>query len=299
MKKLLLTGSSGFLGKNILEILKKNYHVTTLGFTKGEDINTNLSIEIPFIPIIPDIVLHAAGKVHSVPKSNNDKQLLFDINYQGTVNLCKALEKTGFPKSFVFISSVAVYGLDEGENIDESYPLIGSDPYAQSKIQAEKFLSSWCSKNDIKLVILRPSLIAGPNPPGNLGNMIKSIKSGIYFSIKDRNAHKSILMVQDIANLIPLVENKSGIYNVCDSQHPTFNQIEKLISKQLNKKRLISISYNIAKFLAIIGDFLGSDFPYNTNKLKKITRTLTFSNEKAKQELSWKPLNVIEYFKIY
>jgi nucleoside-diphosphate-sugar epimerase len=299
MKKLLLTGSSGFLGKNILEILKKNYHVTTLGFTKGEDINTNLSIEIPFIPIIPDIVLHAAGKVHSVPKSNNDKQLFFDINYQGTVNLCKALEKTGFPKSFVFISSVAVYGLDEGENIDESYPLIGSDPYAQSKIQAEKFLSSWCSKNDIKLVILRPSLIAGPNPPGNLGNMIKSIKSGIYFSIKDRNAHKSILMVQDIANLIPLVENKSGIYNVCDSQHPTFNQIEKLISKQLNKKRLISISYNIAKFLAIIGDFLGSDFPYNTNKLKKITRTLTFSNEKAKQELSWKPLNVIEYFKIY
>lgn len=296
---LLFTGSSGFLGKNILEILKKTYHVTTLGFTKGEDINTNLSIEIPFIPIIPDIVLHAAGKVHSVPKSNNDKQLFFDINYQGTVNLCKALEKTGFPKSFIFISSVAVYGLDEGENIDESYPLIGSDPYAQSKIQAEKFLSSWCSKNDIKLVILRPSLIAGPNPPGNLGNMIKSIKSGIYFSIKDRNAHKSILMVQDIANLIPLVENKSGIYNVCDSQHPTFNQIEKLISKQLNKKRLISISYNIAKFLAIIGDFLGSDFPYNTNKLKKITRTLTFSNEKAKQELSWKPLNVIEYFKIY
>jgi nucleoside-diphosphate-sugar epimerase len=299
MKKLLLTGSSGFLGKNILDKLKNIYNVTTLGLTKDEDILTNLSIEIPFIPIKPEIVLHAAGKVHSISKTDNDKKSFFDINYQGTINLCKALEKSGIPQSFIFISSVAVYGLDEGENIDESFPLIGSDPYAQSKIKAENFLTNWCNENNVKLIILRPSLIAGPNPPGNLGDMIKSIKSGRYFSIKDKRAFKSILMVEDIANLIPLVENKSGIYNVCDSQNLTFNEIEKLISNQLNKKQPISISYSIAKLLAKIGDFLGPGFPYNTNKFKKITQTLTFSNEKAKRELSWKPLNVRENFKIY
>ncbi|NDV47262.1 NAD-dependent epimerase/dehydratase family protein [Paludibacter sp. 221] len=297
MKTLLLTGSNGFLGRNILPLLKKDYNVLTVDINNA-DINSDLSVEIPDIKTPANIVLHTAGKAHSIPKTEKEKQVFFDINYQGTINLCKALENNGLPKSFIFISTVAVYGLDFGKNITEEYPLLGNTPYALSKIQAEKHLTDWCKKHNVELSILRPSLIAGPNPPGNLGDMIKGIKSGRYLSIAGGKAQKSILMIQDIANLIPLLEGKNGIYNICDNEQPSFRQLEKSIAKQLDKKALCNIPYWLAKPIACIGDLFGKKAPINSLKLKKITESLTFSNEKAKKELGWKPLSVLDNFKI-
>ena len=55
------------------------------------------------------MVIHAAGKAHSVPKTAFEKQQFYDINVLGTQNLLAGFEKIGLPKQFVFISSVAVY----------------------------------------------------------------------------------------------------------------------------------------------------------------------------------------------
>jgi GlcNAc-P-P-Und epimerase len=220
------------------------------------------------------------------------------VNYQGTVNLCHAFVKSIVPKAFIYISTVAVYGQDFGENIIEEHPLNGNTPYALSKIQGERFLIEWCRKHEVILSIIRPSLIAGPNPPGNLGAMIHGIKTGKYFSISLGQARKSVLMVQDIATLVPLLAVKGGIYNVCDSEHPSFRDLEKLISSQLGKSPPLSIPYSCAKMLAVIGDLLGKSAPINSLKLDKMTKSITFSNEKAKKELNWEPLNVLENFKI-
>lgn len=298
MKKLLFTGSNGFLGKNILPLLQKNCQVKTLDLHNA-DYCCNLANEIPDINEKFDIVLHAVGKAHSVPTTEEEKKQFFDINYSGTVNLCKSFEKSkNFPDSFIFISTVAVYGCSTGENIDENYPLNGEIPYALSKIQAENFLTDWAKKNSVILSVLRPSLIAGTNPPGNLGAMIDGIKKDKYLSIGKANAQKSILMAHDIANLIPALAEKGGIYNICDSQHPTFRQLENLIVKQLDKSTIITIPFFVAKILAKTGDCFGQKFPINSAKLIKITQSLTFSNEKAKKELNWQPLNVLENFKI-
>ena len=105
-------------------------------------------------------------------------------------------------------------------------------------------------------------------------------------------------MVQDIANLIPLLARKGGIYNVCDSYQPTFRELEALICNQMNKSLPLSIPYWLAKGMALIGDCLGKKAPLNSLKLNKITKSLTFSNEKAMRELGWKPTNVLENFKI-
>lgn len=296
--KLLFTGASGFLGINILELLRQRYLITTVGLTAIDNIQCNIAEEIPELSEKYDIVLHAAGKAHSVPKTEAESKVFFDVNLQGTKHLCAALENTGLPKSFIFISTVAVYGIETGENITEDYPLNGTSPYALSKIQAEQFLKEWCGINNVTLTILRPSLIAGPNPPGNLGAMIKGISTGKYLSIGGGKARKSVLMVQDIANLIPLVADKGGVYNVCDSHHPSFRELEELICKQLNKSSVISVPFYIAKLLAIVGDLLGKYAPINSDKLSKITKSLTFSNEKAKKELAWESIDVIKNFKI-
>ena len=296
--KLIFTGASGFLGNNIRPLLERMYDVTTVGLTQQDNYTVNIAQEIPILHKSYDIVLHAAGKAHSIPKTDAERQAFFDVNLQGTKNLCAALEKVGAPRAFIFISTVAVYGCDYGVNITEEYPLNGTTPYAMSKRLAEEYLQNWCRKHNVVLGIIRPSLIAGPNPPGNLGAMITGICRGRYFSIADGRARKSVLMVQDIANLIPLLARKGGIYNVCDSYQPTFRDLETLICKQMNKSLPLSIPYWLAKGMALIGDCLGKKAPLNSLKLNKITKSLTFSNEKAMRELGWKPTNVLENFKI-
>ena len=298
MKTLLFTGASGFLGSNILPLLCKNYDVDTLALDDKATYNINLVTDEIKLNKRYDIVLHAAGKAHVVPKTDAEIKLFYDINYEGTKKVCKALEKAGTPKSLIFISTVAVYGCDFGENITEEHSLEGQTPYAKSKIMAEEFLIDWCKQNNVILSILRPSLLAGKNAPGNLGAMVNGIKHGRYLSIAGGKARKSVLMVDDIANLIPLVADKGGVYNVCDSNNPTFKDLEMVISSQLNKKMPLSIPLWVAKCLACIGDLLGSKAPINSLKLRKITESLTFSNEKAVRELGWNPMDVVENYKI-
>ena len=295
---LLFTGASGFLGNNIIHLLNGTYNIISVGLSPQDTYLVDIATDIPTFIDAFDVVFHAAGKAHSVPKTEAEKRLFFDVNLQGTKNLCTALERSGIPKAFIFISTVAVYGCDSGENITEEYPLNGTTPYALSKIKAEKYLEEWCAMYNVKLSILRPSLIVGPNPPGNLGAMIHGIKSGKYVSIAGGKAKKSVLMVQDIANLIPLLIEKGGTYNVCDSYQPSFRELELVVCRQLNKKRPLSIPYWFAKTMAIVGDYLGERAPINSLKLRKITHSLTFSNEKAMRELGWKPMNVLKNFRI-
>lgn len=298
MEKLLFTGASGFLGYNIRPLLEKLYDVHTIGLTDDDDIKINMAKEVPPINTHYDVVLHAAGKAHIVPKTEAEKQVFYDVNYQGTVNLCKALEKAGIPKALIFISTVAVYGCEFGDNIDESHPLNGKSPYADSKILAEGYLTKWCHEHQVKLGILRPSLLAGKNAPGNLGAMVDGINKGFYLNIAGGKVKKSILMAEDIARLLPLIEEKGGIYNVCDSYQPSFGEISASVAKQLGKHKPISIPYWIAWCMAKVGDLLGSKAPINTYKLDKMTKSLTFSNEKAKRELGWEPLDVLENYQI-
>ena len=296
MKKLLFTGASGFLGYNIRPILEKSYDVHTIGLTDDDDIKINMAKEVPPINTHYDVVLHAAGKAHTVPKTEAEKQVFYDVNYQGTVNLCKALENAGIPKALIFISTVAVYGCEFGDLIDESHPLNGNTPYADSKIKAEQYLTNWCLDHQVKLSILRPSLLAGKNAPGNLGAMVNGIRKGFYMNIAGGKVVKSVLMAEDIAHLLPLLEEKGGVYNVCDTRQPSFGEISMSVAKQLGKGKPLNIPYWLAWCMAKIGDLLGSKAPINSYKLEKMTKSLTFSNEKARKELGWEPLDVLENY---
>ena len=298
MNKLLFTGGTGFLGKNVMPLLQKDYEVTTCGITPEDMIQANLAVSVPELPKQYDIVLHAAGKAHVVPKTEEEKKLFFDINYQGTVNLCKALERVGVPKALVFISTVAVYGCEYGEMITEEHPLDGDTPYAKSKIMAEEYLTKWCSEHGVTLGILRPSLLAGKNAPGNLGAMVNGVRKGFYMNIEGGKVTKSVLMAEDIARILPLVAEKGGVYNVCDTRQPSFGELSVSVARQLGKSKPISIPYWMAWCMAMVGNLFGSKAPINSYKLEKMTKSLTFSNEKARRELGWEPLDVLENYRI-
>lgn len=296
MSKILLTGATGFLGRIIGQELNR-FEIISIGRSKS-DINCDLSISVPDLPTA-QIVIHSAGKAHVVPKTEQERNEFYRVNVVGTQNLLTALEHSKeLPKAFVFISSVAVYGLEIGSLINEEAPLLASDPYGESKVRAEKLIETWCNRNNVICAILRLPLIAGPNPPGNLKSMISGIARGYYFNIAGANAKKSIVLAIDVAAVIPRVSEIGGIYNLTDSYHPSFKELSIVIAKQLEKAEPSDIPLWLAKIIGRAGDLLGRKAPLNTNKLVKMTADLTFDDSKAFQVLNWLPTSVLKGFKI-
>lgn len=299
--KILLTGASGFLGKAISRhLVLQQAQLLTIGRQSSNHIVCDLSAEIPIINANSiDVVIHAAGKAHVVPKTIAQHQAFFEVNLKGTQNLLTALAQLPqLPKSFVFISSVAVYGKETGTNIAENTPLLAKDSYGLSKIQAEEFVATWCAKNNVICIILRLPLLAGSKPLGNLDAMIKGIQKGYYFNIAGGNAKKSMLLATDVAKVITKVSAIGGIYNLTDGYHPSFNELSNSIAQQLDKPTPLNMPLWLTQLIAKFGDVLGKNAPINSAKLKKITSDLTFDDSKARNAFGWQPTPVLKGFVI-
>jgi len=117
-------------------------------------------------------------------------------------------------------------------------------------------------------------------------------------NIASGKVRKSVLMAVDIARLLPLVEEKGGVYNVCDTYQPTLGELSASMAQQMGRRKPISLPYWTARCLAKLGDLVGDRFPINSYKLERMTNSLTFSNKKARVELGWEPLDVLENYKI-
>lgn len=293
---MLLTGSTGFLGKSIVKELVNNYDFFSLSRTSGDYI-VSLENDIPYFKHKFDLVVHAAGKAHSFPRTVVEKQQFHDINVFGTRNLLKGLEKVGLPNQFIFISSISVYGQESGTKINEEYPLQAKDSYGLSKIDAEILVTNWCKQNNVVCTILRLPLLVGENPPGNLDAMLRAIEKGYYFNIGGGKARKSMVLVQDVAAFIPIVASVGGVYNLTDGFHPSFYELSSAISQNKNKKMPFNLPLIFAKSIGYFGDLLGKKAPINSLKIKKIISNLTFDDTKARDVLNWNPQSVLEYLK--
>ena len=280
----LLTGANGFLGRNIKEAFGKEQPIT-LGLT-GCDINADLSLNVPEFKTSFQKVIHAAGLVHTLPSTDVDAQRFFSVNATGTANLLMGLENLRpLPRFFIFISTVAVYGIEEGENINESVPLNGSTPYALSKIEAENLVSNWGREHGVSTLILRLPLIAGVDPPGNLGSMIKAIKKGYYLRPGNGSARKSMVLASDVAAFLAVCKEHTGIYNLTDGYHPAVRELDDAIARKLNR-RIRQIPEPLLKIVSSAGDYLRF-LPLDTGKLQKLTSSLTFSDQRARNEIGW------------
>ncbi|MBB2149891.1 NAD-dependent epimerase/dehydratase family protein [Pedobacter gandavensis] len=293
---ILLTGASGFFGRIVKE--RFSSEIITLGRDDKSNIICDLSQEVPVVPSV-EIVIHAAGKAHLVPKTAADKEDFFNVNVKGTQHLLSGLEKLiVLPKSIVLISSVSVYGLESGINISEDMPLGAVDPYGKSKIEAEKLVQNWCLKNGVICSILRLPLLVGQNPPGNLGAMIKSIKHNYYFNIAGGTARKSMVLVEDVSDILLTVASIGGVYNLTDGNHPSFINLSEKITHLLGKGQPMNIPFWMAKTMAVFGDLLGRKSPINSKKLKKITADLTFDDSRARAKLGWNPKNAVKHLSL-
>lgn len=296
--KIIVTGLSGFLGRSIIrENLNFKHEVFGIGRSKSNNVVCNLDSEIPLIPNDTDIIIHAAGKAHTVPKTDLQIQEFHVTNYIGTKNLIKGINNSKIKlKQFFYISTVAVYGLDSGVFIDETTPNLGNSPYAISKIKAEKLLISWSKKTETPLLILRVPLLIGKSPKGNFLKLLNSIKAGTHVAIKNLEAKKSMLLVDDLSKFLLSNINTNGIYNLVGPRDYYISEIENALKEKYSRKSLIYIPVWFLKPFAIIGDKF-TKFPINSEVLIKLTSTLTFSDFRARKEINWLSNDVIEYIK--
>jgi nucleoside-diphosphate-sugar epimerase len=282
-------------------LTETGYRVLTLGRTEG-DIRADLAIQQPDLSgHVINLVIHAAGKAHTVPHHAQTSQAFFQVNRDGTRRLLQALEPLKKrPDAFILISTVAVYGCENGENISEEVALNGKTPYAESKIQAEQLVQTWCTQQGVRCCILRLPLVVGAEAPGNLGKLEQAIRRGRYVHIGAGSAQRSMVRADDVAQIIPKAAQIGGIYNLTDGIHPSVRELGDALAGQIGPRTIPTIPIRFAKILARLGDgingMIGRKFPFDSITVKKLTTSLTFSDQLAREKLGWQPRSVLSFF---
>lgn len=289
--KVLITGSKGFLGRYIATAYHtQGWEVISLGKQNHNDLVVDLATEEPALDHLDfKSVVHLAGLAHKVPSLHHAVQPFYDTNLHGTNNLLEALSPiAGQIEHFVFISSVAVYGRETGHMIEESNTLEGRSPYAQSKILAEQQVIHWGLDHDVPTLILRLPFVAGSNPPGEFGRLLRKMKKSDFRIIGAGLAKKSGVLASDIADHLPRWHGKSGIFNLTDGYHATIAEWTNYMKKSSTSPKIKYIKDWQARILSGMGDLIPG-IPYHSRLYYQLTSELTFSDTKARNHLNWNP----------
>lgn len=298
----LVTGGAGFLGSVLVGSLRSmGVNVDVLSRRGGSDILCADLVQGPpdLPPVGYDVVYHAAGKAHVVPRSVDERGEFFSVNVEGTRHLLTSLDRQARrPAALVLVSTVAVYGLEAGDLLNETTALQATDPYGLSKAQAEDLVQEWGDRSGVRISIVRLPLVAGPNVPGNLGAMVAAMRRGRYLGVGDGTARRSVVNASDVARALPAVASAGGIFHLTDGQHPTFAQIEAAIAEALDRPIPHRIPIGVARIIAGAGDLIeratNRRVPLTRRGLTKMTSSLTFDDSRARTRLGWDPTPVLD-----
>lgn len=311
----LLTGASGFLGSRIRAQLQPDHNVITLGRTplnqsliRGCHVTCDLARIVPRLPDEPvDLVVHAAGKAHAVPRNAGERADYERVNVQGTARLLTALERLpDLPRALVHISTVLVYGRTEGHLLDEATPLGARDTYGLSKVRAEAVVREWADRTGVCATILRLPLVVAEQPNGNVAVLTNAIRRGYYVRIGSGGPRRSMVRADDVAEVIRRAAEIGGTFHLTDGCHPSVRELEDAIARRVGRRISPSVPLPVAQAVATLGDGinavagqirLGRRFPLDSITLQKLTGSLTFSDEAARRQLNWRPRPVLDLFR--
>jgi len=299
---LLVTGASGFLGRHLMAAVRAAGQ-PALALGRGPAgvgrISADLTAGPPDLPRVGR-VWHAAGLAHRLPRNRAEEQRFFDVNAGGTEHLLRALERQARPpRHLVLISTVAVYGREEGPELDESEPLAASDAYGRSKLEAERLALAWSERQAVPLTVLRLPLVAGIGAPGNWGAMVRHLGRGSYRGIGAGASRRSLVLAGEDARLMAALVPARGTFHLTDGCHPSFLELETALARVLGRPAPPRLPLWLAQALARCGDLGGRvlrrPLPFDSHTYEKMTRSLTFSDALARRELAWRPGSVLDF----
>lgn len=317
MVSALITGICGFVGSTLaLKLVEKNINVIGLDISdkpknkklmklvdegkviiqKG-DLN---SFDFSTLPVV-DYVFQIAGKVSPW----GDIKDFDKINVEGTKRVIDYAKNAGV-KSFLYLSSVAVYGFEGYTNLKEDAPKKPfNNPYSISKLRAETMVMNTCKEINLPYIVIRPGNVYGPYDFTSSNHIYKKIKENNMPYIDKGKYISCFVYVENLADAIlkagvtPSAWNED--FNITDGFGETLNDYFMLVARELGAKpNFISVPKGIAMLFSGLVEGI-----YKLFKIKKaplITKFSTYQNcvdyhfsiEKAKEKLGYLPMVSLE-----
>ena len=252
-KTILITGSSGFIGKNLIKKITK-YNIPIEKNGKKVDLRHREKV---LKLKRANTVIHLAGKTpYSKKLSNNE---IFEHNILGTLNILEYCISKKVEK-LIFVSSY-IYGNSKNNPINEKHIVQPHNTYTKSKYLAEELCKNYAKKFGIKLIILRPfNLFGNLQKKGFLiSNIIEAIKNNSSISITNKNNKRDYLHIDDFIDVILKMidfDCKLEIFNIGSGESYSFEKIiqlfERKSGKKIKRENKVSKDNNILKIQADI-----------------------------------------------
>lgn len=200
-----ITGANGFVGQFLCEHFTKQGHsVTAITRNQASVIATHAVIIENFADTRHlksvfqemDVIIHLAGIAH---QRGINAKTYYAINTQLSINIARACSN----QQLIYFSSIKVNG-ESTDSVpfscfDQPDP---QDGYAKSKWLAEQSLPPLCDEQNTELLIIRPPLIYGDEPKGNLQLLRQSLKYRLPLPLKDIHNKRDMVNLKNLSNLL-------------------------------------------------------------------------------------------------
>jgi nucleoside-diphosphate-sugar epimerase len=312
--KLLLTGSTGFIGSHLAKKLLQDGHslvLLVLDKNEAEKIfGKNQNIEIIQSDIMHDsktdqyfkgidAVYHLAAIRHRWGVKAED---YLEVNGGLTQKLFEAAAKAKV-KQFIFCSSISVFGWPKSGPVDESFPYTPNNAYGRSKVAGEQMVKSWSKKTGIPYTIIRPSVTYGDGDyTGMLTKLIGLIYNKKYFTIGSGQNRVQLVYIDDLTDGMAKALLNQKAFNedfILTYKNPiSINELNAVVAAATGR-RLPKI--HISRFLAYIPAYLleglykiglkitGSEPIISKEKIDLMAADRSYSIAKAEKLLEFKP----------
>lgn len=288
-------GGSGFVGTELIALLNKEHRILNLdkrssshyeSITKIMDVRNADQLNKLLKGQDLVILLAAEHRDDVSPKS-----LYYDVNVSGMKNVLDAMDLNGI-KKIIFTSTVALYGLNQKQAPDENAIVNPFNHYGQSKYEAEQALHQWLDVDKSRsALVLRPTVIFGPNNRGNVYNLFKQIFSGKFLMIGSGTNQKSMSYVKNVVSFIQdrINMNFHGfeLYNYSDKPDFSMNALVKEIyAFKCQKVPFLKMPYSlgilIGYFFDLLAAILRKKLPISSIRVKKFCASSIINSDKVR-----------------
>ena len=240
--KLLITGSSGFVGRYFIKKYKGKYDIRTFSFLK-DDINSLDCSDL-------DVVFHLSALVHQMGGASCEEYER--VNVTQTLQLAKKAKECGV-KQFVFMSTVKVYGEETESVYTEKSICNPEDEYGKSKLKAELELKK-LEDEIFKVSIIRTPIVYGYGVKANIKSLVKLVNKMPILPFGNIQNKRSMVYIGNLCYLVDVVieQQKAGVFLASDDEPLSTSRLIELIAKNLNKKVYLIKTPFFESFLKLV-----------------------------------------------